>query len=87
MKKTPVLELSSKISDIITHHVPVEKWNDVLKVEEEAMEIEKHELSSAFSAGFVAGMLFKSNLPIEYTSGEDYYNKVYMKNNDNKGTN
>jgi len=72
MKQTAVEWLVRTLNENI-EFIPLDKWDEIRDVVQQALAMEKEQIKEAMNVGFSQGFA------IEYNDAEHYYNETYKK--------
>lgn len=82
MKNTAVQwyddETNRLVSMLISNQLSISRYNELKnKAYEQAKEMEKDQIMNANSCGFSDGINHEKNIPVNFISCEQYYNKTF----------
>jgi len=75
MKQTAVEWLENGINKVLSH-LPIER-EEIKKLIEQVKEMEKQQIIDANTHGFEDGVNYGKDLPMNFSSAEQYYNKTF----------
>jgi len=86
-KKQTAVELLVKELNKIIDFIPMDKWDKIRDIVQQAKEMDKQQKIEAYNQGYRDGENDASNTPLsigdieEYSNAEQYYKETYEDNN------